>query len=109
MAKRILMLSVAFLTLGFLVWAGGAKATTFTGTVSDSQCGVKHAIPSAAAADCVEKTVSNGGQYVLVSAGKVFQLIPQEKFKGLGGKSVKITGELQGDTIAASTVETAQP
>ena len=109
MAKKILMLSVAFLTLGFLAWAGNQKTKTLTGTVSDSQCGLSHASPSATAADCVEKTIANGGHYVLVSEGKVFQLTPQERFKGLGGKSVKITGELEGDTITVASVETAQP
>ena len=109
MTETMLMLLVELLALGRAAWVVGSKRVTFTGTVSDSQCGMKHTSPSRAAAHCVESTASDGAKYVLVPGGKVYQLTPQEKFKGLGGRCVKITGKMQGDTIAASTVETAQP
>ena len=84
-----------------------AAAKSFTGTVSDSNCGAKHAKSSAAAAECVEKCVSSGGKYVLVSKGKVYQVDDQDKFKGMGGKSVKVSGTLSGDTITVASVTPA--
>jgi hypothetical protein len=44
---------------------------------------------------------------VLVSQGKIYQLAPQEKFKGLGGTEVKVTGELKGGAIEATAVSKA--
>jgi len=109
MTETMLMLLIEFLALGCVAWAADSKRATFTGTVSDSQCGMKHASPSRAAAHCVEKAASNGAKYVLVPEGKAYQLTPQAKFKGLGGKSVKVTGEIQGDTIEVRTIETTEP
>jgi hypothetical protein len=72
--------------------------------VSDSHCGAKHSTASDDAAQCVEKCVSGGASYVLVSKGKVYQLDPQDKFKGMGGKSVTVKGTVSGDTITAASV-----
>ena len=72
--------------------------------MSDSHCGVKHSTPSDAAAHCVEHCVSGGGKYVLVSKGKVYQLDAQDKFKGLGGKSVTVTGTVKGTNITVASV-----
>jgi Zn-dependent alcohol dehydrogenase len=63
--------------------------------------------PPTDAAKCVEHCVSGGATYVLVSAGKVYKLDAQAKFKGLGGKSVKVTGALNGDTLKVSAVAVA--
>jgi hypothetical protein len=48
--------------------------------------------------------VAGGAKYVLVSHGKVYQVDDQDKFKGLGGKSVKVTGSLSGETITVAEV-----
>ena len=42
---------------------------------------------------------------MFVSDGKLYQVEPQEKFQGQGGKDVKVTGTLEGDKITAETVE----
>ncbi|MFZ0962413.1 MAG: hypothetical protein WAO35_16060 [Terriglobia bacterium] len=99
--KKMALLVFAVLVFGSLAWAG---SKTFTGTVSDSHCGMQHATPSDAAAQCVEKCVSGGAKYVLVSKGKIFQLDAQDKFKGLGGKSVTVTGTVKGDNITVASV-----
>ena len=101
MIKKIVMLVVTLVAFGCFTLAA---AKTFTGTVSDSNCGVKHAKASAAAETCVEKCVSGGAKYVLVSKGKVYQVDNQDKFKGLGGKSVKVSGTLSGETITVADV-----
>lgn len=99
--KKLTLLVFAVLVFGSLSFAG---SNTFTGTVSDSGCGAKHATAGSASAECVEKCVSGGASYVLVSKGKVYQSDAQDKFKGLGGKSVKVTGTLSGTSIAVASV-----
>jgi hypothetical protein len=107
MTKKILLVVFSLLVFGCLSWA---EDPSWSGTVSDSHCGVNHSTPSAAAAQCVEKCVAGGAKYVLVSDGKVYQLDPQDKFKGMGGKGVKVTGTLHDDVITVSDVaETAKP
>jgi len=104
MSKRIALVAFTVLAFGCLAWAADK---TYTGVVSDSHCGAKHATASDAAASCVEKCVSGGAKYVLVSKGKVYQLDPQDKFQGMGGKEVKVTGSLSGDTLTATSVSAA--
>ena len=104
MVKKILILSATLLLVGGLVWAA---PQSWTGVVSDSHCGLKHSKASAAAASCVEKCVTGGAKYVFVSGGKLYQVEPQEKFKGMGGKDVKVTGTMEGDKITAESVEPA--
>lgn len=104
MGKRLLMVCVTMLLFGCLAWAGGQ---TWTGVVSDSHCGAKHATASDAAAECVNKCVEGGAKYVLVAGGKVYQLDTQEKFKSFAGKSVKVTGTMKDDSITVESVEAA--
>lgn len=101
MFKRITMLVLTLFIFGCMGWAA---SKSWTGTVSDEHCGAKHAKASATAEGCVEKCVAGGAKYVLVSKGKVYQVDDQDKFKGLGGKSVKVTGTLSGSTITVSDV-----
>ncbi|MGH9433242.1 MAG: hypothetical protein ACRD3T_17060 [Terriglobia bacterium] len=77
---------------------------SWTGVVSDSNCGAKHAAASDRAAQCVSRCVASGAKYVLVSAGSVFQIDPQDQFATYAGKAVSVQGSLHGDTITAATV-----
>ena len=104
MIKKSMMLCLTVLAAGCLTYAMGKS---FTGTVSDSNCGAKHAAASDEAAACVKKCVSGGGKYVLVSGGKVYQLDAQDKFADFAGKSVKVTGTAKGDAITVASVEAA--
>jgi hypothetical protein len=105
MSKRLLMLVVAFLVVTCGAWAAGKS---WTGTVSDSHCGAKHAEASDAAASCVASCVKGGAKYVLVSGGKVYQLDAQDKFADMAGKSVKVTGSMKDDAITVASVEAAK-
>jgi hypothetical protein len=98
------MKKLVLLAFAVLVFASLSFGKTITGTVSDSGCGLKHATASDSAATCVEHCVSGGGKYVLVSGGKVYQLDAQDKFKGLGGKSVTVTGSVKGTNITVASV-----
>ena len=103
MMKRITLLAVALLVFGCMTYAADKS---FTGVVSDSHCGAKHAAASEAAATCVGKCVSGGAKYVLVSKGKVYQLDPQDKVgSGLAGKAVKVMGTANEDTITITSIE----
>jgi hypothetical protein len=104
MIKKILVLGATLLLVGGLAWA---SSDSWTGVVSDSHCGLKHSKASAAAAACVEKCVAGGGNYVFVSGGKLYQVEPQAKFKGMGGKDVTVTGTVEGDKITVEKVEAA--
>ena len=104
MVKKMLVLGATLLLVGGLALA---RSDSWTGVVSDSHCGLKHSKAGAAAAACVEKCVSGGGKYVFVSGKKLYQVEPQEKFQGMGGKEVKVTGTMEGDKITAESVEPA--
>ncbi len=104
MIKRIVLVVFSLLVFGCHAWAADK---TYIGTVSCSHCATMHATASADAAKCVEHCVSGGASYVLVSEGKVYKLDAQAKFKGLGGKSVKVTGALNGETLKVSAVAVA--
>lgn len=105
MTRKLGMLIVALLAAGCLAWAG---SKSWTGVVSDSMCGAKHATASDEAAGCVAKCVQGGSKYVLVSGGKVYELDAQDKFKDFAGKSVKVTGAMKGDAITVASVEAAK-
>lgn len=105
MYKRLVMLAVTVLAFGCLAWAAGKS---WTGTVSDSHCGAKHAEASDAAAACVTKCVEGGAKYVLVSGGKVYQLDAQDKFADFAGKSVTVTGTMKGGSITVESVAAAK-
>ena len=101
MIKKATMVGLMLFAFCCLGWA---QNKSWTGTVSDEHCGAKHAKAGAAAETCVEKCVSGGAKYVLVSHGKVYQVDDQDKFKGLGGKMVKVTGSLNDSTITVADV-----
>ena len=98
MAKKLAMAMFAPLVLGCLAWAA---PKSWTGTVSDDMCGrTQHDMA------CVEKCVAGGhAKYVLVSKDNIYTLQPQDKFKGLGGRQVKVTGTLSGDAITVESVK----
>ncbi len=106
MKKELLLLFVV-LAFSAAVVMVAAQGQSWTGVVSDSMCGAKHASASDNATACVQKCVSAGAKYELVVGGKVYQIAPQDKFKDFAGKSVKVTGAVSGDSITADTVEAA--
>jgi hypothetical protein len=114
MSKKLSLLGVMLLAFTFMAWAApqaekAAKSEpagkTYYVTVSDSNCGLKHATPSAEAAACVAKCVQGGAKYVAVYRGKVYQLEPQDKLADFAGKRAKIIGTRSGDTITVASVE----
>src|ERR1700682_1346034 len=89
--------------------AGSAK--TFTGTVSDSMCGAKHAV-SGDDAGCTRACVSKGSKYALVVGDKVYTLETSDKdalanLDKQAGAKVTVTGTDKENTITVKSVTAA--
>lgn len=113
------MKKVLYLGLAFLLAAGLSLAApkpegdqqTFVGDISDSMCGLKHAMPGKTDKECTLECVKGGGKFVLAdpAAGKVYQLSDQEKPKEFAGQKVKVTGTLNGESIEVASIEATEP
>lgn len=103
------LLLVVGLAAGFAFAAGGK---TFTGTVSDSMCGAKHAMPGDDAA-CTRACVGKGSKYALVVGDKVYTLDTSDKAalatldKQAGAKAT-VTGTEKDNTITVASVKAAK-
>lgn len=109
--KLTTALAVAVLCGFGLVSLAAAASQTFTGEVSDSMCGAKHAIADKAA--CTRGCVKKGSSYALVVGDKVYTLKTDDKaalaeLDKLAGENAKVTGTADGDTIAVSKVAAAK-
>ena len=107
--KRLLLSAAA---LALAVPAFARAEGTWKGTITDSMCGTKHAAakhgdnPGEHRA-CVERCITRGGEYVLVSGEKVYK-IANQKFDGLkahAGHEVTVTGDLKDETLTVSKIE----
>jgi hypothetical protein len=106
MLRKLTMLGATLLMFGCMALA--ADTADFMGVVSDSHCGAKHSTAGDDAAACVAKCAAGGATYVLATSdGKVYQLDNQDKFKEYAGKSVKVKGTANGDSITVESVEAA--
>jgi Ni/Co efflux regulator RcnB len=107
--KRLLLCAVA---AAITIAPAALSAETWTGTITDSMCSVKHSADkhgdkSADHRNCVEKCINNGGEYVFVSGDKKYK-IANQSFEGLkthAAHEVMLTGELKGETITVSKIE----
>jgi hypothetical protein len=104
------ILSLAALVAFSAVASYGA---TWTGKISDSMCGAthkkmeEHGSAKISDRDCTLACVKNGGKYVFVSKGKVYQISNQD-YAGLqehAGHTVKLTGDMSGDNITVSNIQ----
>ena len=103
----------ASLVLAIVLFSSSAFATeTWTGQISDSACGAKHEEAAEGQGkmpdrDCTAACVRGGSKYVLVVDGKVLKIANQDN-KDLAthaGHTVKLTGDLKGDSITVSKIE----
>ena len=94
-----------------LVGLAAAKSQTFTGEVSDSMCGAKHAMPGNKA-ECTRACVKKGASYALVVGDKVYTLkatkAEDSKLDKLAGEQATVTGTASGDTIHVTRVAAAK-
>jgi hypothetical protein len=96
--KKLLLSLLVVASLS--VYAAGTE--TWTGFVSDSDCGTKG--NNADHAACAKKCVKNGAAPVLVVGDKVYTISNPKKVAKYIGDKVTITGTLTGDAIAIDKV-----
>lgn len=112
-SKKITLALVVAVMCGFgLVNLAVAAGQTFTGEVSDSMCGAKHAMAGDKAA-CTRACIKKGSSYALVVGDKVYNLKTDDKkalaeLDKLAGENAKVTGTAEGDTITVSKVAAAK-
>jgi len=85
--------------------AFSAMAAEWTGAISESGCGLKHA--NGGAEGCVSGCVKKGAAPVFVTNGEVKKIANPEKVMNHLGKKVKVTGTLEGDTVTVTEIENA--
>ena len=107
----LLLLNLVVISALAFTLAFAAKAKTFTGTVSDSMCGAKHAMPGDDAA-CTRACVGKGSKYALVSGDKVYTLDTSDKaalatLDKQAGAKVTVTGTEKDNTITVTGVTAA--
>ena len=111
-AKRGFACLSLLLVIGMAATAFAAGGKTFTGTVSDSMCGAKHAMPGDDAS-CTRSCVAKGSNYALVVGDKVYTLQTSDKAalatldKQAGAKATVI-GTEKDNTITVTSVKAAQ-
>lgn len=92
------------LVFAFALVSAAAWADTWSGTISDSNCGAKHADASAKSMGCVKKCVGGGASPVFISDGKVIKIANPDSVKDVLGHKVTIEGKLDGDTVTVDKV-----
>ena len=89
-----------------------AASKSYTGVVSDSMCGAKHAMPGDDAG-CTRGCVAKGSKYALVVGDKVYTLDTSDKTalatldKQAGAKAT-VTGTEKDNTITVTSVRAAK-
>jgi hypothetical protein len=85
--------------------ANGAAEQSFSGMITDSQCGARHDQSSGKRpADCARMCVRNGSKYMLVNGDQKNILEGNEAvLDRLAGQRVTVTGTLNGNTIKVSS------
>jgi hypothetical protein len=103
--KKLLLLCLALSLILFVVSFAFADSATVNGYVSDSMCGAKGA--KAGHTDCMNKCISKGAAYVIVTddSQKVLTVSNPDALKGHEGHHVAVTGEVQGDSIHIDSVK----
>jgi hypothetical protein len=105
MKLRIASITAATLFAATMTMAGDGS---WTGWISDSQCGAKGA--NAKAGECTTKCVKeHGAKYVFVNDAdkKVYVVDAQDKVAAHAGHHVTVKGSVDGDTLKLSSIDMA--
>jgi hypothetical protein len=86
--------------------ATGESGKTFSGMITDSNCGPRHAKNSGKSpAECARLCVRKGAKYTLVDGDKNYALAGNEaELDKLAGQRVTLEGALEGDTLNVTAV-----
>ena len=105
MKLRFATISAATLFAAAMTMAADGS---WTGWISDSQCGVKGA--NAKAGECTTKCVKeHGAKYVFVNDAdkKIYAIDDQDKVAAHAGHHVTVKGTASGDAIKLSSIDMA--
>ena len=92
----------------FAIFAASSFAAEITGYIGDSMCGAKHAKGTEADAKCSATCMKKGDKAVLVTPdAKVYSIdaAGQKKVASYVGKTVTISGKIDGDAITVGSVK----
>jgi hypothetical protein len=106
MKRLYVLVTVLAVCLALLPLASlRADAGSWTGWISDDNCGAKGA--KAEHAKCTVKCMGNGAKLVFVNSAdkKIYKLDKQDVAKEHVGHEVTVSGELKGDTIEIGSIE----
>lgn len=107
MKLRFTMAIAATLFAGAVAMAADGS---WTGWISDSQCGAKGANDKPGTAECTVKCVKeHGAKYVFVNDAdkKVYVVDAQDKVAEHAGHHVTVKGTVDGDTLKLTSIDMA--
>lgn len=92
------------------LFAASALAESMSGTISDANCGAKHAAATEKDAACAKGCVKRGAAPVFVSDGKVYKISDDSRGKvtDLVGSKVTVNAKVEGDTVTIESAEAAK-
>jgi hypothetical protein len=92
------------------LFAASALAESMSGTITDANCGAKHAAATEKDAACAKSCVKRGAAPVLVADGKVYKISADSKDKvaELVGMKVNVNAKVEGDTVTIESAEAAK-
>jgi hypothetical protein len=103
--RSVAVAALALCSAAFTLAADG----TWTGYISDSECGAKGANEkhTACAAKCVKE---HGAKYVFVNDAdkKVYAIDDQDKVSAHAGHHVTVKGSVDGDNLKLASISMAQ-
>jgi len=77
---------------------------SFSGLITDADCGSRHTDSKKSAAECARMCVRNGSRYVMVNGDKNYELTGAPQQLGeLAGQRVSLIGVLSGHAIKVSS------
>lgn len=110
--KRLASIFIGIATAVLFSAPGWAAEKTWTGKISDSNCGashkaaIEHGGKKMSDAECTKACVKAGAKYVFVHKGKVIPITNQD-YAGLeehAGHKVHLTGEMTAGSITVSKI-----
>jgi hypothetical protein len=86
------------------LFSAAAFAETWTGTISDANCGAKHADASEKSMACAKSCVKRGAAPVFLTGDKVLKISNPDAVADHVGMKVEVTGSVSGDTVTIDKV-----
>ncbi len=105
---HFVLLALLTLVVALAPYATAGTKGTWTGWITDDQCGAKGAKAEHQA--CAERCLGRGGKLVFYNTAdeKLYKLDNQDLAKQHLGHQVTVTGDLEGDSIKVESIAMAE-